>query len=415
MITNEENWIDLSGLPRFEGLTKHKNINWKASSGYEVNFCYKGINGIAKILSVNIQTRKLTIYVDGWTVKEGEEIVIQAFQNCCLHKIYNKIAVLAPEMIPYLDDKNDSYRFAPYCNIKLPMHCIECGTKKMCAPSNFMNNGLVCEACGDGVSYPNKFMFNILTQLKVDFINEVSRATKGFEWCDNYRYDFYFICNKKQYFIEMDGHFHDYNSERNNDNIKNELARRNNICLIRIDCKYNKFPFDYIKRNILNSELINLFNFDNVDWKRCDEYASNSLLRTVCDMWENKTLSVGQIIKETKLNKSTVREYLLRGLSLGFCPSYHKHESRRRMGHQRSKPIAYCENNDIKYVFSNAYELEELSIKNGGPKFRAIAVNRVCRGELLSYRGIKFEYITEEEYQQYKMINNEVVKGADKK
>jgi very-short-patch-repair endonuclease len=403
------NWIDLSGLPRFEGLTKHKNINWKASPGYDVKFCYNGINSTAKILSMNVKTRRLRVYIDGWTAPDGEDVVIQAFQNCQLHKLYNKIAVLTPEMIPYLDDENDAYRFAPYCNEKLPMHCLECGTKKMCAPSNFMYKGLVCEACGDGVSYPNKFMFNILSQLKVDFINEISRTTQGFKWCDNYRYDFYFICNKKQYFVEMDGHFHDYNCGRNNDSVKDELARRHDISLIRIDCRYNKLPFDYIKQNILDSELADLFDFSGIDWRQCDEYASNSLLRVVCDMWENKNMSVGEIMAETQFSKTTVREYLLRGVRLGFCPSYNKYESRKRMGITHNKYIALCKGDQIKCVFLNARELERISIQIGIPKFYANVVRKACRGDLISYHGLNFKDITKEEYEQYKMINNEVV------
>ena len=408
MITNEENWIDLSGLPRFEGVTKHKNINWKASPGCEVEFCYNGINGIAKILSINVKTRKLRVYIDGWTIDDGEDINIQYFQNCWLHKLHNKIAILAPELMIYLEDIFDAYRYPVYYNGNLNMKCPKCGSKKICKMGNVIKNGFCCDQCGDGVSYPNKFMFNILTQLKVDFINEVSRAVPGFEWCENYRYDFYFTHNQKRYFVEMDGHFHDYNREKNNDEIKDELAKRHNVHLIRIDCKYHKLPFEYIKRNILNSELTKFFNFDNVDWQKCDEYASSSLLPKICDMWENQNMSMGDIMKETHFSKTTVRTYLLRGVALGLCPSYNKKESRLRYGERATKAVACYYQGELKHVFVNDRAVEDFSLTKCVGKFAHSGVRRACLGDG-EYMGLLFKHISYFEYQRLcSTINNNV-------
>jgi hypothetical protein len=50
-----------------------------------------------------------------------------------------------------------------------------------------------------------------------------------------------------------------------------------------------------------------------------------------------------------------------------------------------------------------------------GVQCTAGGVCGVCRGTHKTHRGFDFKYITKEEYEQYKMINNnEVVKGADK-
>ena len=60
-------------------------------------------------------------------------------------------------------------------------------------------------------------------------------------------------------------------------------------------------------------------------------------------------------------------------------------------------------------MFLNARELERISIQIGIPKFYANVVRKACRGDLISYHGLNVKDITKEEYEQYKMINNEVV------
>lgn len=336
-IKNKENWIDLSNLPRFEGVTKHKNINWKASVGYMVPFVYKSIDGIAKILDVNITKRYLIVYIDGWTCSCGQRISIQNFQTCNLYGLYNKISVLSPNIMKYLDNVEDAYKYSPSTNYKLHMHCPHCGHHEVRYPYNINKYGFKCVACGDGVSYPNKIMFNILTQLHILFEAEVGSRLSEFRWCKKYRYDFYFSKDKKHYLIEMDGHFHDRDKEKKNDLIKDQLARKNNMKLIRIDCKYQGNPFRYIKNNIENSELANVLPLQMIDWKLCDSYASSSLMRTACLMWEMQGYSIGEIMEFLSLSKTTIRKYLLRGVILGLCPSYNKNESRRRCVECRKK------------------------------------------------------------------------------
>lgn len=403
MITNEENWIDLSGLPRFVGVTKHKNINWKASPGYSVEFCFKGICGVANILDMNVKTRRLRVFIDGWTVPNGEEIPIQNFQNCWLNKLYNKIAVLRPDLVMYLENAGDAYKYPVYYNDKLNMVCPKCGAKKVCKMGDVAKSGFHCDECQDGVSYPNKLMFNILTQLKIPFITEANRSTKGFEWIPGkYRYDFYFVINGVRYFVEMDGHFHDLPQEQKNDAIKGDIARKHNISLIRIDCKYDKLPFPYIKNNIENSKLSDVLDLDKLNWEECDRYATGSVLNDVCDMWENQQMSVGEIMAKTQLNKSTVRDYLMRGVSLSLCPSYNKTESRKRIKRYLDQYVAYVVDNEIAYLFEDAEEVISIAERVGAPKFIRKSIIRVCRGSLPNYHGMDFKFVCKTKYKYLK-------------
>lgn len=166
------------------------------------------------------------------------------------------------------------------------LHCPLCGHKKQMRISDLYRYGFACPNCSDSYSYPSKFIRNLLMQLNIDFMQEVTRKNEGFEWVGDYRYDFYFEIENRRIFIEADGHFHygdyfqTYEEVHNTDLIKDILACDHNIEVIRIDCKYpNGHRFEYIKNNIINSELNSILNLDkSINWDACDKYAQSSVI-----------------------------------------------------------------------------------------------------------------------------------------
>ena len=90
-----------------------------------------------------------------------------------------------------------------YSKKKVWIKCQECGNEKLIAFNNFINRGISCSKCGDGISFPNKICFNMLQQLNIDFISEYNP-----DWIKPKRYDFYFELNNEKYILEMDGGFH---------------------------------------------------------------------------------------------------------------------------------------------------------------------------------------------------------------
>ena len=397
-----DNWVDLSTLPKF-----NVNINWKQSVGCVVKFRYRGINGEAVILDVDIKKRKLRVYIANWTPADGRSIQIQDLQMCELHKLYNTIGNFAPETVVYFVNRDDAYRHSPYSRNKVMMLCPHCGTQKEYSPAELLCRGFVCYACGDGVSYPNKLMFHALTQLNIKFKREISKKYKEFRWCQDYRYDFYFELENRKYIIEMDGGFHDIETQKLTDDIKTQLAIDNGIELIRIDCKYQHEPFDYIVNNIKNSILSDILCINKVDWLLCDEYARNSLMHKACTLWEKYSKSMGEIMEICQLSKTTVRQYLIRGRELGLCPSYNKNETRHRARFVASRPVGCCVDGEIKYVFLNARDIERLSIKIGAPKFFYRSIQKVCLGHLSSYRGVVFKYVDFDFYESFQNTKNQ--------
>ena len=262
---------------------------------------------------------------------------------CCSGDIVvkgiNDIATTHPKMIQYFVNKEDIYTHSYSSNEKILMKCPNCGYIKKIKVYSLLENNFACERCGDGISYPNKFMFALLEQLNINFETE-----KQFKWCKYYNtykdkycigiYDFYIP--SKQLIIEMDGAFHNKDNNMTGqtkeeskfiDDCKDKLAEYNNLKVIRIDCNYNNndYRFDYIKNNIINSELNKIFNLNNIDWITIEKKCEKSKVKEICDFWRihnnvyNENITIEQICSLFKKNKNTVKRYLRKGNKFGWC------------------------------------------------------------------------------------------------
>ena len=79
-------------------------------------------------------------------------------------------------------------------------HCGKVSKNKKSPNGLYHNKGLGC-SCSDGISYPNKFSYELLSQLPVtNVIHEYNP-----HWLKPYRYDNYFEFDGDKYILEMDG------------------------------------------------------------------------------------------------------------------------------------------------------------------------------------------------------------------
>jgi len=212
---------------------------------------------------------------------------------------YNDIATTNSWMVKSMIDKTNATKYTYGGSQRILFKCLECGEQKLMKICDFFDRGICCNKCGDGISFPNKIAYNVLSQLKIDFDVE-----KMFEWCiyidpkknkkSKGRYDFYFKFDNKEYIVEMDGEFHTKDNGMSGqkaedakyiDNMKDELAEQNNIKVIRIDCCPSSL--EHIKESILNSELSTLFDLSNINWDECNKYALSTKVREVCDLWNS--------------------------------------------------------------------------------------------------------------------------------
>lgn len=243
---------------------------------------------------------------------------------CCrgktIKKGFNTLGDLRPDLVKYFEDKNDAYKFAQYSNQKVNLVCPDCGERKMMTVNDLVVRGFSCKICGDGVSYPNKILRAFLKVLSLqvdDFEFE-----KSFDWSNNRQYDGYFAKDGKEYLVEMQGgqHYKDAwttkEETQNIDEEKKQLAQKNGIDIIYVNCY--KSDFDYIKGNINNSILGQLFEITDEQWVEIGKLSSGSLVKKVAELYETG-LSQQQISKELGIHHQVVRRYLKRASKAGLC------------------------------------------------------------------------------------------------
>lgn len=307
---------------------------------------------------------------------------------CANRKVYigvNDLNTVRPDMVKYLHNKED--KFLHYGSGKVvEWDCLDCGHIFKRSVSDMCNRGTSCPKCSDGISYPNKFMFNILLQIDdLDFLDREFRPG----WCKFMlnnkktfgKYDIYFGYKDKLYIIEMDGGLGHGNRTLSKtveeslyiDNMKDKLANEHNIKVIRIDCNYERNDrFIFIKNNILNSDLINILDFKTVDFDKADLESLNSYIVLASKYW-NDGMSVGNICKEMNLNNSTIRNYLEKCVKLGLC-DYNKEKSKNRAMANKVYCLTTKENFDSIIEASRKYNIQ------------ASCISKCCRGKQ-SYAG----------------------------
>lgn len=247
--------------------------------------------------------------------------------------------------------------YMPSSNKKIDFLCPDCGKHKMISPNVVLRSGLGC-VCGDNISYPNKFVYSFLDQIKVDFQTEYSP-----KWANGKRYDIYIP--SKKCIIENHGEQHykgwlhnknDLKKQIDNDLYKKETALSNGIAYyIELDCRVS--ATDWIKHSIMNSTLqdILIFNEDKVNWMKCNQFALSNLVIKSSNLW-NSQKTIKEISQELHISTYTVANYLNQGKECGYC-DYSKEESYNR----RFRKIIRLRDNMVYNTISEASRENDVS------------------------------------------------------
>lgn len=322
--------------------------------------------------------------------------------NVCANKKvligYNDMWTTHPKVAELLLDKNDGYKITYGAQIRLDFKCPICNHTANKLLSNVMKIGIGCPICSDGLSYPSKIMISILDQIGIDY-----EVEKTFKWSNQKRYDFYI--SKFNCIVEIHGEQHYINSfkhaegrtleeEQENDEFKEKLAKENGIeNYIIIDCRFSEL--EYIRNNIMKSELINLLNFNIVNWSKCDEFALKSMVKIVCDLWNDgydNTTKIGEFVK---LSRSTIIKYLKTGTKIGWC-EYDPKETQRKTSSETGKKkainiVQLSSNGEYIKTWNSATDVKkELNILDS-------KIGEVCKGQRKSAGGYVWMYKDEYE------------------
>lgn len=321
----------------------------------------------------------------------------------------NDIPTTAPFMIPYFQGGIEQAKQYTRCStIKIFPICPDCGRvkdKEITIGSIYNNHSIGC-SCSDKTSYPEKLIFNALEQLHVKFKTQLNKTTLN--WCDPYRYDFYFKLNDKEYIIEAHGLQHYEETKRKggrsleceteNDRIKKELALENGIKeenYIVIDCRYS--DLEYIKKETIKSELYNIFDLSSIDWIRAEEFALSNRIKEACNIKKyNPHMTNIEIGNVMKLHEFTIRKYLKKGAEFGWC-DYNPKEKMRKLssmnGKKNGKEVEIFKDGTSLGIFPSGTELARQSEKLFEIKLTQNSISEVCIGKKLSYNGYTFSYL----------------------
>lgn len=247
-------------------------------------------------------------------------------QNCpyCagqrILKGFNDMWTTNPRLALMLANPEDGYKYTQSSGTKVDWKCLECANiTKNKIISDIKNKGFSCPSCSDKISFPEKFIYNLLKKEGISFETE-----KEFNWSLGKRYDFYFKIKDESYIIEVHGIQHYENSnrgrllkeEQENDRVKEELAKDNEVdAYIIIDARES--TVEWMKESVLNSDLTGIVG--DIDFEEIGRLASNSFIKIASDLWSEGNFSVSDISAKMAISKVTIRSYLKRGAEIGWC------------------------------------------------------------------------------------------------
>lgn len=241
--------------------------------------------------------------------------------------------------------------YQPHSNEKITVCCPDCGKYKMIAPNTLLKQGLGC-VCGDGISYPNKFIYALLDQLKIVYIFEYTP-----EWGNKKRYDIYidsFNCiienHGLQHYTGWNNNVEDLQKQQAIDNEKQRLALNNGIKnYIILNCKESSI--EWIKNSVMNSILPQLIHFteEDIDWDECDRYATKNLAKEVCEYYNTHLeLNPIDVAEHLHLGYSTVMAYLKKGVKYGWCT--YDLSANRKKGAIKAAGVKHNNKNNTKLI-----------------------------------------------------------------
>lgn len=346
-------------------------------------------------------------WTEGWMIEYSLKKGINC--ACCTNQVVvkgiNDIATTAPWMMKWISEE-DAESHTKGSGEKINVTCPDCSNKKRMRIDLIYNGKSISCTCSDGISYPEKFMISMMSQIGINFKTQVTRTV--FDWCDK-RYDFYIP--SLNMIIETHGIQHYEETRRNgartleeeheNDRLKKELALNNGIeHYIELDCRHSNL--EYIKNSILNSDLSKLFDLSKIDWLKCEEFSLKNIVKEVCDYWNNKdewetTYTIANNNEWGISGISTIIRYLKIGSELGWCnynPKEEMMKSAKKLN-KNGKQIEIFKDDNSLGVFESASELERQSEKLFGVKLYQGNISAVCLKKKSQYKGFIFRYINE--------------------
>lgn len=292
-----------------------------------------------------------------------------------------------PHIAKLLVDKTIGHSVTRGSHKKADFQCPYCGSViKQIVIRKVTKTGLRCPICSDGISYPEKFMSILLSELNLTYKYDSCL----FKNC-RYRYDFYI--EDLSLIIETHGKQHydkncrfahsSYRDEMSNDKDKKDFALKQGIKhYIELDCSVSSV--EHIVNSINNSSLPTLLNLNEIDYNSIHRKTFSSNVIKVCELYKSNH-NTNEIASMLHLDRSTVCDYLHRCADAGLCDY---------TGEYRRKIICV----DTGIVYNNLKEISDLG-------FNASQVSECCNNSRRAKTagGYNWCYLDEYDSKTYQM------------
>ena len=238
----------------------------------------------------------------------------------------NDIATVAPWMVPWLKDQSIAYTHTVTSRHLVDWICPCCGLDvyNKAIANCYYYKKVTCPYCSDGVSYPERYMANLLKSINVKFDFQ-----REFDWSDGKFYDFY--VPSLNMIIETHGKQHYTNTwstgvDKNqkmtiqeNDTYKHMMADKRGVSYyVVLDCQ--RSDNEYIRQSILNSELATLFDLSFVDWDAVSMKSLKSVFIQAINMFRSN-VDGSIILNELPVSSYTLNRYVKKAKKMGLLPS----------------------------------------------------------------------------------------------
>lgn len=310
-----------------------------------------------------------------------------------------------------------TYGMRKKCHFK----CCDCGCLFQKRLDYVIHYGLKCNNCGDGISYPNKYVRGFLYQLK-NVYNFNLHYEHMFDWSNHIDedkkrrlYDCVIENNQDIMIIEIHGRQHYFEGflfnnartlleEQENDLFKYNLAIQNGIKpenYIVIDARESNDL--WIKQSIINCGIQKIYPFKDseIDWVKCNQFASSNVAKQVCDKYMGEEKNLSNLCSFFCLDKKTIKTYLKQGAKNGWCDYISQ-------SYTKNNPIV-CMNNN--FIFASASECDRMSERLFNTRLTETVISQILCKKRDSYKGYYFEKISIEEFKIQKNINPDIVFG----
>lgn len=316
--------------------------------------------------------------------------------NTIVQKGINDVATTHPHLIKYFANLEDVYTHSYGSSKKVVIKCPNCREESQVRISSLQNQGHSCSNCSDGISFPEKFVRNLLKELKIDYEYQYSP-----KWSNNKRYDFYIP--SLNCIIETHGEQHyknncgKWNSDREiqkNDSLKEEIAKNNGISkYFVLDCRESSLIF--IRESICQSNLLDLLKVEKeqIRWNIIQEASIKNLVYEVISLRNEFNYSVEQISDSMKLNKDTIYRYFKIAKELGLIKYDGRQETTKALlavGEKRQRKIRCIE---LDVETDSITKMVEYFKSNMNISLTRSCINLVCTKKRKTHKGYTFQYV----------------------